>query len=75
MESTSVAGSRLRAERLSRQLTLRQFDRLTEISYTLLSRYENGLIPPLKDRERIAKELGVNPEFLWPTTYGIQGVA
>ena len=68
--------SRLQDERLFRRLSLRQVGRLTEIDFTVLSRIETGeRVPSEVQRERIAKELDVTPQYLFPEFYGIEGVA
>ena len=49
-------------------MSLRQLGRLTGISYSALSLYENGLRhPSLEAQKAIAKELRISREYLFPS--------
>lgn len=66
----------MRQERLSRRWTMRQLALLCGTTEGAISRYETGSRKPYSAmRDRIAKELGVNPQYLWPAAYGVQGAA
>ncbi len=66
----------MRQERLSRRWTMRQLAVLCATTEAAISRYETGSRKPYPAmRDRIAKELGVTPQYLWPAVYGIQEVA
>lgn len=59
-------GSRLRAIRKAKGLTLNQLSRLADVDQSHLSKIERGVLGTSDDtRLRIAKALDVDPNDLW----------
>lgn len=64
----------MRTERQARLWTLQQLARLSGIDFSVLSRIETGEREATEEqRDRLAKEFGLTPQYLFPAAYGVQG--